>query len=509
MALKRKNPFVKIRIESEAAVRALVERAVSVYGVYELWGEGETEEQLMEALKKYLAENEEARERVEKRTFKLKMTGYNRSYSREMQIKKFESLGWMGWGRNAEMKTPEEMYELVEVVSAHAHHEDPFWKTYFMRLIATGARHLIDKYSLKKRKYLGTTSMETEISFFSSNQALAAPGKLIFDPFVGTGSLIITSAVQGAFVLGADIDYEVLTGKKQQGKSVRANFEAYGLVDQLVDLVQFDTSKHSTFRSNDPFLDAIVCDPPYGIRAGAKKVGVRPRTVAKHEKAGTKIGPIHTNPSDPGWLPHTPQYVPYSVPDVLADLLDFAARSLKLHGRLVYWLPTSVDFVASDLPLHPCFSLVANSEQRLTLYFSRRLITLEKCKEFEEGKDFAFVPAPLDATLSNLSVAAFAAGPYTQDLAAASSSSPAHANIAAKVTKQMSRKDDRLTSDSPAADVQAQLPRPTGAELKKRRKAERKAARKATEAEMEAKGSANTSLSPSPSQDAPKDSSTQ
>ena len=39
------------------------------------------------------------------------------------------------------------------------------------------------------------------------------------------------------------------------------------------------------------------------------------------------------------------------------------------------------DYSEDKLPMHPCFQLVANSEQVLTTYTSRRLLTLEKLQE--------------------------------------------------------------------------------------------------------------------------------
>lgn len=41
----------------------------------------------------------------------------------------------------------------------------------------------MDKYDLKKRAYIGTTSMEAEVSLLMANQALAGPGKYVYDPF--------------------------------------------------------------------------------------------------------------------------------------------------------------------------------------------------------------------------------------------------------------------------------------------------------------------------------------
>ena len=38
------------------------------------------------------------------------------------------------------------------------------------------------------------------------------------------------------------------------------------------------------------------------------------------------------------------------------------------------------------VPVHPCLELVANSEDKLTLLISRRLITMVKTKEYERGR---------------------------------------------------------------------------------------------------------------------------
>jgi tRNA (guanine10-N2)-methyltransferase len=39
------------------------------------------------------------------------------------------------------------------------------------------------------------------------------------------------------------------------------------------------------------------------------------------------------------------------------------------------------DYSEDRLPMHPCFQLVANCEQVLTKFTSRRLLTLEKLHE--------------------------------------------------------------------------------------------------------------------------------
>lgn len=585
---------MKIRLESDEHCARLASRSVSLNAIFEVWGEGTNKEELHSAVKRYVEASAEAKSMVEKKSFKFKVVGFNRHFSLPDQLKLIESFAWLDWGGKVDMKNPEERFWILELYRYQATETESYVKSWMVRQVTESSRSLVDAYTLKNRKFLGTTSMESEISFFSSNQVLAGEGKLIFDPFVGTGSLLITSAALGAHVMGADIDHEVLIGSrrvmaiddaKRGGRSagkyrrtpeqeaelklqqqaakearqanaakksaqepeqaqdstksesgeitksgeissqsgevpstssvapsssesvavpaasqtpppsghvkrgVRANFEQYGLQHQLVDLVVFDSSKHSVFKTLGrlPFLDGIVCDPPYGIRAGAKKIGLRQHTAEKHEKRGTTHSPIHLNPSDPGWLPHTPQCVPYSVPDVLTDLLDFSARSLKVGGRLVFWLPTTIEFQPSDLPTHPCFKLVANSEQRLTYYFSRRLITMEKTAEYDPSF-VAFVPEQKTAIDAAYSVPSTEASRLTSEMASPNGLSvPAHANVAAKVTKQIARFDDRNSSTEVPEDVTRQLPRISGADLKRMKKHARRAERKAIKAAEEGK----------------------
>lgn len=94
--------------------------------------------------------------------------------------------------------------------------------------------------------------------------------------------------------MGGDIDASALTGK-EEGKNVFTNFGQYKLRDSLADVMRFDHHKNDVIRTREWF-DAIVCDrtccqirvlgpysnphlAPYGIRAGARKVGKPKRTL--------------------------------------------------------------------------------------------------------------------------------------------------------------------------------------------------------------------------------------
>jgi tRNA (guanine10-N2)-methyltransferase len=47
-----------------------------------------------------------------------------------------------------------------------------------------------------------------------------APGKIIYDPFAGTGSLLYAVAHWGAYVFGSDIDGRQMRGKSEYSVEV-------------------------------------------------------------------------------------------------------------------------------------------------------------------------------------------------------------------------------------------------------------------------------------------------
>jgi len=118
----------------------------------------------------------------------------------------------------------------------------------------------------------------------------------------------------------------------------------------------------------------VVADPPYGVREGARKVGKKKKHIEREK--------THPRPENPP-TKHISSCVPYSSPDILKDLLYLAARLLCIGGRLVYWLATTNEYSEKDLPLHPCLSIISNSEQPLSSKWRRRLITMIKIKDYD------------------------------------------------------------------------------------------------------------------------------
>lgn len=252
-------------------------------------------------------------------------------------------------------------------------------KLYFGRYIASSSRDVIDRYDLKKRQYISTTSMDAELTLVTANMAHAAPGRLFFDPFVGTGSFCVAVAHFGAHTLGSDIDGRSFKGPKVHDRSKQIglldNLKQYELEGRFIETFTSDLT--NTPLRDVQFLDGIICDPPYGIREGLKVLGPRDGKTAvevvvdgipTHKYVYTPYVPRLAIDIDKNLFCRMEGYVPpkkpYSFVAMIDDILDFAAHTLVFGGRLSFWMPTAnEDDEALEIPSHPQLRLVSMSIQ--------------------------------------------------------------------------------------------------------------------------------------------------
>lgn len=180
------------------------------------------------------------------------------------------TFSYLGFTGRIRMKGADEEFAVLE---HYAKHEAQPHTIYFGRLIGTGARDIVATYSLKKRKYLSTTSMDSELALIGANLVLANAGKLVYDPFIGTGSLPLACAHFGALAWGSDIDARAVRGKG--GLNITTGFKQYDLLNRYLGSFIADLT-HSPLRvGSNGWLDIIVCDPPYGVREGLQVLGTR------------------------------------------------------------------------------------------------------------------------------------------------------------------------------------------------------------------------------------------
>lgn len=238
---------------------------------------------------------------------------------------------------------------------------------YLGRWIGTSGRAAKTTYDLKKRAYISTTSMDAELALVTANMALAAPGKLFYDPFSGTGGFMVAGAHFGACVWGSDIDGRSIRGKGGKAKKdVVSNMVQYGLTSRYLDGFVADLTNSPMRGCRGPgedaarggWLDGIICDPPYGVREGLKVLGLKREPVD-----GAKRVACMDRYKEEGYVP--PKR-PYSFEAMLEDILQFAAVMLVVGGRLSMWMPTANEEMEEGgepmelgIPVHPALGLVS------------------------------------------------------------------------------------------------------------------------------------------------------
>ena len=308
----------------EKAAKALVARSILAYAIYELWGSGAD----------YSSLHQDVRHRSESiwprhchGSFRFEVDSFQGSHSTAEHREIIESFSYTAFKGPIRMKQPDNQFVVFEDFDLDVRVPK---KLHLGRFVAESGRKATAKYSLKKRKYIATTSMDAELSLVTANLALAGPGRLCYDPFMATGAFPLACAHFGATVFGSDLDGRTVRGKP--GRNVRANFEQYDTSTLYLGGLVADLT--NTPLRTDRCLDAILCDPPYGVREGLKVLGSA-KPALKDEILLRDGTPAHLSDS------YLPPKKPYSFTRMLDDVLDFSASMLVNDGRLCMWMPVA------------------------------------------------------------------------------------------------------------------------------------------------------------------------
>ncbi|MCS7115312.1 MAG: TRM11 family methyltransferase [Nitrososphaerota archaeon] len=109
----------------------------------------------------------------------------------------------------------------------------------------------------KKKPFFHPSAMPPKLARCMVNLARPKAGNLVFDPFCGTGSIIIEAALIGCRVLGMDVQRRMAAGALK-------NFAFFGLKPE--GLLVADARKPPVTA-----VDCVVADPPYGRSATTLK----------------------------------------------------------------------------------------------------------------------------------------------------------------------------------------------------------------------------------------------
>ncbi|KAG7192577.1 uncharacterized protein KQ657_001677 [Scheffersomyces spartinae] len=372
------SPFIIVQLENDHQAKQLLARSILSRGIYELYGQGESIDKIHEQIKA-LNEKLDAIRHWNQASFKFDFIGYMGGRSNTTKVDIINLFRYLPLEGKIQMKNPDQVFTVLEEYVREEELKQTIPVTvWFGRQIQLSARvnNILDKYDLKQRKYIGTTSFEAELSLVTCNIGQVAPGKLVYDPFAGTGSFLVAAAEFGGYPLGSDIDIRILRGNGKD-RDIRANFNQYNTLSQFVDVLTMDFT-HSALR-NDIGIQCIVCDPPYGVREGLKVCGAKdPERAAGREKIVID-----------GELAHLKRDFiqpkkPYDLANLLADLLEFSANTLPIGGRLAFWMPTANDdFEPHLVPQHQQLRLVYNLEQEFNKWSRRLLVYTKEDSEYE------------------------------------------------------------------------------------------------------------------------------
>nr|XP_018266731.1 tRNA (guanine10-N2)-methyltransferase [Kwoniella dejecticola CBS 10117]OBR88889.1 tRNA (guanine10-N2)-methyltransferase [Kwoniella dejecticola CBS 10117] len=390
-----------IELEKEEHVNHILERDTLVSSISELYAEGKSYAALHEQMRGNLA----VLKPYMQSSFKFTMEGVNHRVVETRIRETVESFAYTALEGNIKMKNYDEEFVVFEDYDFSAAHttearlsrDGQFQHVYFGRRIGFGkARLLANSHDVKARAYYGNTSMDSHMGFLMAGQALPAPGKIMYDPFVGTGSMLYAAAHWEAYVMGSDIDGRQIRGRVKPG--ILRAAEQYGIEKLFLDCLTYDITKSPIRRGG--WIDAIITDPPYGVRAGAKRLG---------RKEGGR--PLRDEPymMPDGTYSHTrPGYVPPSRPYELAnltlDLVQLARWLLVPGGRLVFFLPTvNEDYTEVDVPVVEGMKELKVGEGSVQDFgkWGRRLITMVKTAQddgppptFEDHDQFDITKQP-------------------------------------------------------------------------------------------------------------------
>jgi tRNA (guanine10-N2)-dimethyltransferase len=124
---------------------------------------------------------------------------------------------------------------------------------YVGQLILTVKREQFEKRSAQYRPFFSPISLHPMIARALVNLSKIKRKQLLFDPFCGTGGILIEAGLIGAMVIGSDVSEKMVEGTKE-------NLSFYSIKPEKIFTADIDDC--SKFIEGS--VDAVVTDLPYG-----------------------------------------------------------------------------------------------------------------------------------------------------------------------------------------------------------------------------------------------------
>ena len=440
----QKEPYITISfdgVENPDLCKKLIERCTLLKNIIKVYGEGSSMDEVIDDIEKNNIK--EFKDEVESlKSFRFDIDFRGKCETREIELEMINKFDKFGFKAKVDIKNAERIFVIFRNSVENQKTKEIISTKYYFGIEMAGKDekklHFYTKYVLTKRKYIGPTATDHLLSFLMANFAQIKEGQMVIDPFVGTGSLLIPPSHYKALCFGCDLDVRVLRGysvgytrkseedktpQKKQG-NIFSNFDDYNFPRPQI--IRQDINKPA-FRKKNLFFDAIICDPPYGWRAGVRKTGLTSNKKEKREKRLEKKRQKNKdknkenndikddkddkdnkdddnnndNENDKDDINNEDMNFFYfekdgekkmflptshtSVNNIFDGLIHFAIENLKIGGFLVCLFPVRKEKEEEDLvnhpinfPMHPQFKLVQACENINSRLRSRWCLTYRK-----------------------------------------------------------------------------------------------------------------------------------
>ena len=440
----QKEPYITISfdgVENPDLCKKLIERCTLLKNIIKVYGEGSSMDEVIDDIEKNNIK--EFKDEVESlKSFRFDIDFRGKCETRDIELEMINKFDKFGFKAKVDIKNAERIFVIFRNSVENQKTKEIISTKYYFGIEMAGKDekklHFYTKYVLTKRKYIGPTATDHLLSFLMANFAQIKEGQMVIDPFVGTGSLLIPPSHYKALCFGCDLDVRVLRGysvgytrkseedktpQKKQG-NIFSNFDDYNFPRPQI--IRQDINKPA-FRKKNLFFDAIICDPPYGWRAGVRKTGLTSNKKEKREKRLEKKRQKNKdknkenndikddkddkdnkdddnnndNENDKDDINNEDMNFFYfekdgekkmflptshtSVNNIFDGLINFAIDNLKIGGFLVCLFPVRKEKEEEDLvnhpinfPMHPQFKLVQACENINSRLRSRWCLTYRK-----------------------------------------------------------------------------------------------------------------------------------
>lgn len=271
-------------------------RAVSCRGAFEVWGAGDTVEDCATDTEKvpvhWLRRRVDGPWRVEFAVLGARHSAHGRDHG--VRMRHFGHVLDALADRPVQLRGPAHKVWLVEDRRwSEGGGPIPVPSPRFLLLFelpspGQSIQHSLSALDLRKRAFLGTSTLAADRALLLCNLALATARSerpSLADPFCGSGSILLAAAALGAATVGSDIDWRLVSENRvpidipatadrpERGvEAVRMtdNFDEAGLPWPRalfpLDVYAPDAAERLLEANAGNRYDALVTDPPYGRR---------------------------------------------------------------------------------------------------------------------------------------------------------------------------------------------------------------------------------------------------